>query len=291
MREGPTTTERGVVWLAPDGVRLLAPSAVDPRALDDAELEQVLGPPGRLRIRCDPSGCGEHGDGKALYLIDGASERLLARNLSEVHGGEIIGDHAYWVTYGPYGMGGNLSRAALTGGGPETLWSGTGVTEMIVDGTTIYFASEDQLVAYDTVAGRTRVLVDGAVRPKHLFLRDGRVFWSELGNPHSRSEPSGALRSISLATGEVTTHAAPVPWPSLLHVDDARLYWASRDQGLLRAVPRTGGDSETVADLGPGCGGILWMDQTSAGLLLLRGDELSMMFGQPAELWLVPAGS
>ena len=37
-----------------------------------------------------------------------------------------------------------------------------------------------------------------------------------------------------------------------------------------------------------GCGATIWMRRTKVGSLVVRGDEMGMRFGSPAEVWLVP---
>jgi len=286
----PLTSERGVVWLDPDGARFLPAGSTDVRKIANAEVRSILGPPedSRLRVKCDPDGCGPHGDNKALYLSDGGKEQLLARHLSEIHGAKILGEHIYWVTYGPYGGKGELSRVSVSGGKTEVLREGDGIHEMLVDGDDVFVASGSAVVRFDTSALRAHEMTAKALGPKTLKLYGGRLYWAEHGDRYWKSDANGAIRSAPRDGGEVVTHAHPVRWPSVLRIDDARIYWGREDGGELFAVPLGGGNVETVADLGPGCGGIVWSHSTGAGLLVMRGDEMSMRFGQPGEIWLLP---
>lgn len=286
----PIVVDRGMFWPAPDGPRLLAEGATVPRRVDESERADLLGqrPARQLRVGCSPRGCGPHGTGKALFLQDGARERLLADGLHEVHGAEVIGAHAYWVTFGPYGARGDLSRVPTAGGRVERLWAGSGIHAMLVDGTDVYFVSDAEVVWFDTSTSRAHVIAAAASQRSRLVLHGDRLYWAELGEPRRTSAPSGAVRSAPRHGGAVTTHADAVKWPTLLCVDDTRVYFGREDGSELYAVPLEGGEIETVVDLGPGLGGIMWAHPTGAGMLVMRGDRLAIGLGHPADLWLVP---
>lgn len=58
------------------------------------------------------------------------------------------------------------------------------------------------------------------------------------------------------------------------------LYWAERGDATARV--------ETVVDLGPDYGDVIWAQPRPGGVVAMRGDERAMQFGAAAEIWLIP---
>lgn len=262
-----------------------------PHRLSEAEAEATVPRPSRyLKNRCSDGGCGEHGGNVDLVLVDGSNERVIATRQSTIGTARLVGENVVWSTFGPYGMSGGLFRASAVGGPPVRLWDGP-VSEVFIDDSDLYFSSSAGVVWVDLNTDKNVVLDEGS-RANSFAVNEGRVFWSDSGQPSEGSKPSGRILSAPRHGGALVTHASQQPWPNAIAVDGKRIYWGARDRTGVWSVPVAGGDvTQLVAEDDGSCGGVVWLHRTGRGLLFIRAKSFNFRFGAGGEMWYVAVGA
>lgn len=282
----PSVVSGGMVWPEGNTIWFLADDSDTPRTINEKELEKLVPKPDRyLRRRCGDGGCGPHGGNIDLVLVEGSTERVIAKGQSEIGAAQLVGDGVVWATFGAYGASGGVYRA--TTGQAKKLWDGA-ITELVVDKNDVYAAGAGGVAWIDLQTDNTVVLDKTSKETRALALGKDRIAWADAGDPYHGSKPSGRILSAPRHGGAPTTHASEQPWPEAIAIDDSRIYWGSRDRGGIWAVEIAGGPITSVVPTDDKCGGVMWLHRTARGVLFLRGDSLGFRFGGEGELWFMP---
>jgi hypothetical protein len=133
---------------------------------------------------------------------------------------------------------------------PETMYSSKLQPQnLAVDESDLFFTEPDpnggpgRVMRIPLDGGQPVTVADGLAAPDDIVLDADGVYWSA-GVP---GESAGTVTRMA-RTGGVPTALASVGNPGPLALDGCSVYWASG--GEIRGVPRTGGASRTLAEIG-----------------------------------------
>jgi eukaryotic-like serine/threonine-protein kinase len=87
------------------------------------------------------------------------------------------------------------------------------------------------------------VLARAQDRPTDLVTHEGRVYWINSGS----GDQCGAVRSIGVDGGPITTLASGQDEPSGMATDGVHVYWVNYGDGTVNRVPLAGGEPEVLA--------------------------------------------
>ena len=228
---------------------------------------------------CQPSGCGEHGTGVVIDRVDRKTKQAtpLVGPQSEIVTAQVLGDHLYWTTFGPYGLSGELARIRRTGGKVETLWHGHGVTAMLLEPDTAFVATETMVVVVPLKGGKPRVLADTMKEVRAIAADRDHVYIGEYGDPYWASKPSGYVKRVPRSGGRVEVLAGPVKWPTAVAVDDERVYYMLAESGTVWGLVKGTTDPPTMIVPQPprdgSCQRSQWLRADATGLIWFRKVE------------------
>jgi hypothetical protein len=224
---------------------------------------------------CQPGGCDEHGAGTIVNRIDrksGATLQIGGPD-SEIAFAEVVGDALYWATYGPYGLSGALNRTPIAGGKTTALWTGKAVNSVLIHGATAYVADDTSVSSVALSGGAPRTLVKGLVAAHGLAVDDKYLYVTDRGDAYVNSKDSGSVLRVPLGGGNADKLAGPVRWPTVVGVDDERVYFMGDESGDVWAIPKAGGKAFVYIPTPPKdwpCRSTTWMHVGSQGLKYLR---------------------
>lgn len=227
---------------------------------------------------CENGKCGPHGTGRIISRIERGAPTTtkLAGPQSEIAFAEIISDSLYWATFGPYGNSGELKRVPTKGGKTETLWTGRGVTTVLIDNG-VAFVSDGATVSSVPLDGRKPlVLAKDLTEARGLAVEDKHLYIADRGDPHMQSKDSGSILRVPRAGGAVEKLAGPIRWPSVVGVDSDRIYYMSDRSGDVWVIPKKGGKPQVLIPTPPNdwpCRVTRWLQVNDRGLLYLRMSE------------------
>jgi hypothetical protein len=226
---------------------------------------------------CVPPGCSMPKTGVSLSRVDHAgASTVLASDQDSVVTAEAYDGYLYWITSGPAETGA-LRRVATKGGTVETLWEGRGMTAMIIDDHDVFASDGVSVVAVARAGGKPRVLVDGLRDVHGLAADQDTVYIAESGDPALTMNPTGSIRSVPRAGGDAKMLAGPLWWPSVITVDDERIYYMLSVQGDVWAIDKaTLGAPVMLVPTPPrdaGCFTSQWIRADQYGLRWLRRVE------------------
>ena len=224
---------------------------------------------------CEAGGCGPHGTGAIINRVDrttGASVQIAGPD-EEIMFAEVVGDALYWATFGEYGLTGALRRVPIAGGKPTTLWTGTAVNAVLIRGASAYVADDRTVSAVPLSGGRPRTLVKDLRSAHGLAVDDTYLYVTDRGDAYHASNDSGSVLRVPLAGGKPEQLAGPVRWPTVVGVDDDRVYFMGDDSGDVWAIPKAGGTPALYIPMPPQdwpCRDSKWLHVGSQGLAYLR---------------------
>jgi hypothetical protein len=227
--------------------------------------------------RCQDGGCGPHGTGIVIDRVAiGTQDRdkAFVGPQSEIIRAQVYGDDLYWITLGLYGETGELRRVPTKGGDVETLWTGRGMTVMRIDDRDVFASDGSSVVAVPRAGGKPRILAEGLQDVRDLAVDAKTVYIAESGDPFGNSEPSGYIKSVPRRGGSVTILAGPQKWPTVVAVDDERVYYMLREPGDIWAITKgTGGPPTMLVPTPPrdsSCLSSKWLHVDALGLKWVR---------------------
>jgi hypothetical protein len=201
--------------------------------------------------------------------IAGGSAVALATGLADPAGIAVSGDNVYWAD----GVTGVVAAVPIAGGTPTTLARGESATFLAVDATNVYYATLSSIMKVPRGGGASATLasLDGDVNalttdgsavywtstggtiqkvsaaggvvtvlarsrePQGIAVANGRVYWTD-----ADIVSGGAVMSVSLSDGTVSTLAPGLDCPWAIAVDESAVYWGACN-GTIGSVGLTGG--------------------------------------------------
>jgi hypothetical protein len=292
QRGGPQTTavrrsglhvrilphERGYVTFAPTLFRVIDDAgneveSVPPKTVPEHVIAMSAGY--WFVLGCEAGGCGPHGTGAIINRVDrttGATIQIAGPD-EEIMFAEVVGDTLYWATFGEYGLTGSLRRTPIAGGKPTTLWTGEAVNAVLIRGAVAYVADNKTVSAVALAGGTPRTLVKGLRSAHGLAVDDKYLYVTDRGDAYRASKDSGSVLRVPLAGGKPEPLAGPVRWPTVVGVDDDRVYFMGDDSGDVWAIPKAGGTPSLVIPTPPQdrpCRNTTWLHVGPHGLEYLR---------------------
>lgn len=274
--------EQGHVWYSTKDFKVLQ----DNSEIDNANVKDVprgfiaVSKPAWFVQRCDEkTGCGEHGDGRAIDRIDRSTQQTtkLAGPEKEIAFAEVYGGFLYWGTFGPYGASGELKRVPEAGGTIETLWSGAGVTQVLIKDAVAYVADGKSVTSIALATpSKPTLLAKDLTDARGLAVDDKFVYIVDRGKPYWDAEPSGFVLRVPRAGGTIEKLAGPVKWPTVVGVDPVRIYFMGDGWGDVWAIPKAGGKAAVFIPTPPRdweCRSTKWLEVTPRGIQYLRMSE------------------
>ena len=166
-------------------------------------------------ISCGPSACAVR-DGQPRVLVTSTHDQIMALAVSA--------DTLFWGTYPSAGPG-EIRSMPLAGGPSTLLVSSVVVTELYLDGSTLYYVNDDRrgnssLLAVPTTGGTPRAVATG-LRIFGITSTASYIYFAQ-GVDIVRVDRAGSSAgSIVSTTGTLWGFA----------VDDTNVYWASYSNG------------------------------------------------------------
>lgn len=172
----------------------------------------------------------QNADGRGIYRIgkSGTTATLLAEPPAfvGVNALTVSPTSVYWTENHSH----HVSRASINGG------------------TYVSIYATDPSGDYSTMgSGPVGIAVDQTT----LYWTDG----------HSANQ-GGAVQSLELASGAVTTLASSLGYPSFLAIDEQSTYWVESGDNAIKSQPKTGGALTTLATGQKVGGGFIAVDAT-----------------------------
>jgi hypothetical protein len=180
-------------------------------------------------------------NGDALFSIhDGALERLDAGAttpttlVAKLGGAGVVtmsanATHVYWSD------GSDIERVGVGGGAPETVYSAPIITNIVVDGSSVYFAeginNTLQTVSADAPSPKTPRTLASQHDPMHFAIYDGTAYYA--------SQRDLSIKSVPVTGGNETLLAETEAGPITIAADASGVYFGTQ-KGIGR-VPLAGG--------------------------------------------------
>jgi len=193
-------------------------------------------------------------DGKVMKVpLNGGEPSTLASGLIRPAAIALDEAHVYWAESGHSGSDGEVMAVPLDGGAPNALaiWL-VAPSSVAVGGPEVYwsipgglFDRTGQVVGLP-IFGVPMTLASGLSAPSGLVVDATRLYF----------EANGAIMSMPLGGGPLTTIVPATDSPGAFAIDDASVYWLTdqedSDGGRVARVMKTplgGGDSTILASL------------------------------------------
>jgi hypothetical protein len=271
----------GWVWRSQQWFKVIDSSGKAKRAFGNSEVPRgarALDAGSWFVEHCEAGGCGEHGTGVVIDRVSMFKQPTvqLVGPQSEIVWTELVGDYLYWGTFGPYGQTGEFRRIHPDGGDVETLWTGSGVTAVLIDGSTA-FVSDGRTVSAVPIDGRKpHVLAKDLVDVTALAADAKDLYIVDRGDPYWQSKDSGSILRVPRDGGTVTKLVGPIRWPTTVAVDDDRVYYMADHAGDIWSMPKSGGSPTILVPTPPGdwpCRMSKWLRADASGLHWIRIDD------------------
>ncbi len=178
---------------------------------------------------------------------------------------EVFADKVDWPTsvaadegFVYWGSIGEIKRAPVGGGMPQTLAAAAGQTNvvfgnLVLDGETLYwtdggtfttFYEDGQILAMPKAGGTPREVARNQWSPSVIAVDANFVYWTALGTIEENYRDGGVYKKAK-SGGQTIPIATRQFEPRAMIVDDRWIYWATAD-GYLRRVPVAGGPDEVL---------------------------------------------
>jgi hypothetical protein len=161
--------------------------------------------------------------------VDGRCRVELARGLVHPYNLAVNATHLYWTT-AFVAPAGQVMRAALAGGAPEVLWTGTGAHPnphtIVLDETSVYWTDFTL-----TTGGILKMPLDGGTpvalaelqdEPHGLAVDGTSVYWTTYNGGQIRKT---SKTPVAGGPAPVVELARARPSPNNIAVDDTFVYW------------------------------------------------------------------
>jgi hypothetical protein len=187
---------------------------------------------GSCGISCGPSACPTQNGQPRVLVTSPQNQQLMALAVND--------DTLFWGTY-PNQTPGEIRSMPLAGGPSTLLADNVIVSELHLDGATLYYVTNDRtgiatLAAIPATGGTSRTIASGS-RLWYVTSNASGVFFAQ-GNAVMRADRTGSgVASVVAVNGTLWGYA----------VDETNVYWAaySNGGGLYRRA-LTGGDTTTL---------------------------------------------
>lgn len=143
--------------------------------------------------------------------------------------------NVYWLA------GAKIVAAPKSGGAPTVLAPQVDVNaEIASDGVNVYWTEsiKDKIMSVPAAGGTPKVLASHQAGPGGIAVDARNVYWS---NTNLGNDDRGEVARVSKAGGNVTLMVGDLTEPSILRIDDARVYWREGTDGV------TNGDGSLYA--------------------------------------------
>jgi hypothetical protein len=209
---------------------------------------------------------------KAIYRIDRRTkaETKLADLDNRVAFAQEYGALFYWATVGS--KTGVLRRVAPTGGTPETLWTGKGVNVVVIEAGTIIVADGTTVtsIPHSALPGTKPLqLAKGLKHVRALAADATHVYILDGGTKPNQ----GTILRVPKQGGALEKLAGSLASPTVIAVDDDRVYVMGDGTGDVSTIPKTGGKPTVLIPTPPNdwaCRTTAWIDVSARGLTYLR---------------------